>query len=108
MNNGGVSSQSSNPPVSPLRARITKASYPLIARLHAMPKLTLPLITVALVAIGAFAAPIVAVPALLVLALLLGWLGFLSWPVVSNGNRILRLFAVLVILFFAISRILSA
>ena len=108
MNNGGVSSQSSNPSVSPLRARITKASYPLIARLHAMPKLTLPLITVALVAIGAFAAPIVAVPALLVLALLLGWLGFLSWPVVSNGNRMLRLFAVLVILFFAISRILSA
>ena len=108
MNNGGVSSQSSNPSVSPLRARITKASYPLIARLHAMPKLTLPLMTVALVAIGAFAAPIVAVPALLVLALLLGWLAFLSWPVVTNGSRAMRMFGVLVILFFAISRILSA
>lgn len=108
MNNGRVSSQPSNPPVSPLRARITKASYPFIARLHAMPKLTLPLVTTALVAIGAFAQPMIGVPALLLLAVLLGWLGYLSWPVVGNGSRMLRLFAVLVILFFAISRILSA
>ena len=39
----------SNQPVSPMRSRITKASYPFIAKLHGMPKLTLPLITVALV-----------------------------------------------------------
>jgi Family of unknown function (DUF6703) len=106
VNNGGVSSQS-NQPVSPLRARITKASYPYVARLHAMPKLTLPLATSALVAIGAFAPPMLGVPALILLALLLGWLGFLSWPVVSNGSRALRVFAVLVILFFAISRMLG-
>lgn len=95
----GMSSQ----PVSPLRARITKASYPYIARLHAMPKLTLPIGSLVLVLIGAFAPAVVAVPALVLLALLLGWLGFLSWPVVSTGNRLLRVFAVLVILFFAIT-----
>lgn len=103
MNNGRVSSQRSTPqPASPLRQRLTKASYPLIARLHAMPKLTLPLITVALVLLGGFAPLAVAVPALLLLALLLGWLGFLSWPVVSPGSRMLRIFAVLVVLFYAI------
>lgn len=85
-----------------MRQRITKASYPLIARLHAMPKLTLPLITVALVLLGGFTPPAIAVPALLLLALLLGWLGFLSWPVVSTGSRLMRIFAVLVILFYAI------
>lgn len=94
----------SSQPVSPLRARITKASYPYIARLHAMPKLTLPVVSMLLVLLGAFAPPAAAVPALLLLALLLGWLGFLSWPVVTKGNRLLRLFAVLVIVFFAITR----
>lgn len=97
-------SSSNNPPASPLRARITKASYPFIAKLHAMPKLTLPLITVALVAIGAFAPPAAAVPALILLALLLGWLGYLSWPVVSGSSRAMRVFAVLLILFYAIYR----
>ena len=102
MNNGRVSSQSSTPPASPLRQRITKASYPLIARLHAMPKLTLPLITVVLVLLGGFTPAVIAVPALLLLALMLAWLGFLSWPVVSPGSRAMRVFAVLVILFYAI------
>ena len=108
---GGVSSQSrnqpSNQPVSPLRARITKASYPVIAKLHAMPKLTLPVASLLLVLIGAFAPVGVAVVALLLLALLLGWLGFLSWPVVSTSSRLLRVFAVLVIVFFAVSRIVA-
>lgn len=94
----------SSQPVSPLRARITKASYPYVARLHAMPKLTLPIVSVLLVVLGTFAPTAVAVPALLLLALLLGWLGFLSWPVVTKGNRLIRLFAVLVIVFFAITR----
>jgi hypothetical protein len=110
-NNGRVSSQSrkqpSNQPVSPLRATITKASYPVIAKLHAMPKLTLPVASLLLVLIGAFAPVGVAVIALLLLALLLGWLGFLSWPVVSTTSRLLRVFAVLVIVFFAISRIVA-
>ncbi|MFC0622746.1 DUF6703 family protein [Kribbella deserti] len=94
-------------PVSPLRARITKASYPLIARLHGMPKLTLPIITLLLVVIGAFAPVAAGVPALILLAALLAWLGFLSWPVVSGGSKALRIFAVLVVGFFAISRIVS-
>jgi hypothetical protein len=101
------SSPSNGQPVSPLRARITKASYPYIARLHAMPQLTLPIITLLLVLVGAFAPAALAVPALLVLALLLGWLGFLSWPVVGNGSRAMRVFAVLVIVFFAVSRIVG-
>jgi hypothetical protein len=94
-------------PVSPLRARITKLSYPYISRLHAMPRLTLPAITLVLVLIGAFAPVTVGVPALVLLALLLGWLGFLSWPVVGSGSRALRIFAILVIVFFIVSRLVA-
>jgi hypothetical protein len=103
--NGRVSSPQSNQPMSPMRARINKISYPVMARLHALPKVTLPAITLGLALLGAFTPSAVAVPALLLLAFLLGWLGYLSWPVVGSGSRLLRVFTVLVILFFAVSRI---
>jgi hypothetical protein len=106
-NNGRVSSQSSNQPVSPFRARVARASYPYIARLHEMPRWTLPGVSLVLVLIGAFAPPVAAVPTLIVLAVLLAWLGYLSWPAVSTTSRLLRVFAVLVIVFFAISRLLG-
>jgi hypothetical protein len=99
------SSPSNSQPTSPLRARITKASYPYVRRLHEMPKLTLPGITLVLALVGAFAPIAAAVPALILLALLLAWLGFLSWPVVSTSSRAMRVFAVLVILFFAVKQI---
>jgi hypothetical protein len=104
-NNGRMSSASPSQPNSPLRARITKLSYPAVAKLHTMPKLTLPGITLVLALVGVLAPVTVGVVALILLALLLGWLGFLSWPVVTSGQRAIRVFTVLVILFFAVSRI---
>jgi hypothetical protein len=101
---GRMSSQGSQP-VSPLRQRITKISYPYVAKLHGMPKLTLPGITLVLALIGVFAPVPAAVPALLLLALLLAWLGFLSWPVIAGGAKFFRIFSVLVIFFFAVWRI---
>ncbi|GAA3086254.1 hypothetical protein JOF29_007677 [Kribbella aluminosa] len=92
-------------PSSPLRQRITKASYPYVARLHAAPKLTLPGITLVLALAGVFAPVAVGVPALLLLALLLGWLAFLSWPAVTGGPKFLRIFSILIIALFAVSRI---
>jgi hypothetical protein len=102
-----MSSASPSQPVSPLRARITKISYPVVAKLHTMPKLTLPGITLVLALVGVFAPLSVGIPALILLALLLGWLGFLSWPVVTTGQRFIRVFTVLVLLLFAVSRIAS-
>ena len=72
-----------------------------------MPKLTLPGITLVLALVGVFAPLSVGIPALILLALLLGWLGFLSWPVVTTGQRFIRVFTVLVIILFAVSRIAS-
>ncbi|MFF0345373.1 DUF6703 family protein [Kribbella sp. NPDC004875] len=98
-------SSPSGQPVSPLRQRITKVSYPYVAKLHAAPKLTLPGITLLLALVGAFAPVTVGVVALVLLALLLGWLAFLSWPAVTTGPRFLRIFSIVLILLFAVSRI---
>jgi hypothetical protein len=92
-------------PSSPLRQRITKISYPYVAKLHAAPKLTLPGITLALLLIGTFAPAAAAVPALLLVALLLGWLAFLSWPAITGGQKFMRLFTVVVIVLFAVYRV---
>jgi hypothetical protein len=101
-------SSPSSQPVSPLRQRITKISYPYVAKLHGMPKLTLPGITLVLALAGVIAPVPVAVPALILLALLLAWLGFLSWPVVGKGARFIRIFSILIIVFYAITRIAEA
>jgi len=101
-------SSPSSQPVSPLRQRITKISYPYVAKLHGMPKLTLPGITLVLALAGVIAPVPVAVPALVLLALLLAWLGVLSWPVVGRGARFIRVFSILIILFYAITRIAEA
>jgi hypothetical protein len=98
-------SRPSNGQPSPLRARITKASYPYVRKLHDMPKLTMPGITLVLALVGVVAPPVAAVPALILLALLLAWLGFLSWPVTGSGGRAMRVFAVLVVLLYAVSRV---
>jgi hypothetical protein len=98
-------SSPSGQPVSPLRQRITKFSYPYVAKLHAAPKLTLPGITLVLALVGVFAPVTVGVVALVLLALLLGWLAFLSWPAVTTGPRFLRIFSIVLILLFAVSRI---
>ena len=100
-------SSPSGQPASPLRQRITKISYPYVAKLHGMPTLTLPAITLVLALAGVFAPLTIAVPALILLALLLSWLGFLSWPVVGTGARAMRVFSILIILLFAVSRIAS-
>jgi hypothetical protein len=100
-----MSSPSGSQPVSSMRQRLTKISYPYVARLHAAPKLTLPGITLVLALAGVFAPVVIGVPALVLLALLLGWLAFLSWPAVKGGPKFLRLFSILVILLFAVSRI---
>jgi hypothetical protein len=98
-------SSPSGQPVGSLRQRLTKISYPYVARLHGAPKLTLPGITLVLALAGVFAPVVLGVPALVLLALLLGWLAFLSWPAVTTGPRFVRIFSILVILLFAVSRI---
>ena len=80
------------------RARVEEVSHPLLVRLSRLPKLAIPLLTVAVLAVGVLAPPAVGIPALLLVALWMAWLGYLSWPVVSTGQKLMRLATVAILL----------
>jgi hypothetical protein len=59
--------------------------------LTARPKLLIPVLSAVLL-LGGLAAPVaVGVPLLVLLLLLVGWLGYLSWPVVQGTQKVVRL-----------------
>ena len=80
------------PPTAPgLRGEVERRSAPVLVWLSTRPKLLLPLVSLALL-VGGLAAPLpVAVPLLLVLLAIVGWLTYLSWPVVHGTARYVRL-----------------
>lgn len=78
-------------PAPGLRGVVERASAPLLVRLTSMPKLTLPVLSAVLLLGGLFAPPAVGVPLLLLLVLVVGWLSYLSWPVVAGVQRLVRL-----------------
>ena len=73
------------------------ASRPLLLRLSKLPKLTIPLLTIAVLAVGVLAPLAVGVPALVLVLLWMAWLGYLSWPAVGTGQRLMRIATVAII-----------
>ncbi|HEX8511221.1 MAG TPA: DUF6703 family protein [Propionibacteriaceae bacterium] len=88
----------------PLRLRIESASRPLLARLHALPRLLIPLATIVLIAVGAFAPAAPALVAFALLFLFIAWIAYLSWPVVTVSGRVMRLFMLVLIVALALLR----
>ena len=74
-----------------LRGRVETASTPILRWLSARPRFLVPVTSVVLLVLGLAAPTPLGVPVLLVLLALLGWLSFLSWPVVVGVPRLLRL-----------------
>jgi chromate transport protein ChrA len=73
--------------------------------LSRQPKLLMPAIMVIFVLAG-LAAPVpVAVVCLVLLAIFVGWLGFLSWPVLDSRGRTMRALVLIVIVGVAVARI---
>ena len=72
------------------RARVTRRSYALLQRLHAMPRWSVPLATLVLVFVGLFAGPVIGGLCLLAVAVFLGWLSYLAWPRMGRGARVAR------------------
>ena len=92
-----------SPPAS-LRAQVETVSRPILARLHALPRLLVPLGTLVLVAIGAFAPVPVALLAFAVVFLFIAWIAYLSWPAVPVPGRLMRLAMLVLIVVLALSR----
>ena len=79
------------PPSSSTRREVSRLSAPLLAWLSLRPKILLPLVSAALLIGGLALPPPAGVPLLDLLLLVVGWLSYLSWPVVVGTARIVRL-----------------
>ena len=87
------------------RGRAERASAPALLWLSSKPVFVLPVLTVVLLVVG-LAAPVgIGVPVLLVLAALVGWLSYLSWPVVRGVQRLLRMGTLALLVLAAVGRI---
>ena len=85
------------PPSSP-RGTLEKVSYPLLARLTAMPKWLLGIVSGALL-LGGLLAPVPWGPIMLgIVALFLIWLLVLAWPRLDAGGRFTRALVVVVLI----------
>jgi hypothetical protein len=80
----------------------------LLARLHALPRLTVPAIVLVLTVAGLLAPPPIGVPCLVVLAVFLGWLASLAWPRLDSTGRLLRALVVGLLVGAAIARAAGA
>lgn len=69
-------------------------SADLLARLHALPRLTVPVAALVLFLVGLFAPATYAATALVLLILFVTWLATLSWPALDRPGRLMRLIAV--------------
>ncbi len=85
------------------RASVERRSAVLLAWLSLRPRLLLPAVVLGLLLLSSFVAPPLSTVCLLVVLAVVGWLSYLSWPVLDAGARVLRvavlgLFVVLVVL----------
>ena len=78
-------------PAPGMRGEVEKASAPALVWLSARPRFFVPVLSAVLLLAGLFAPPGLGVPLLMLLVTLIGWLSYLSWPVVAGVQRLVRL-----------------
>ena len=94
-------------PAPGLRGSAERMSAPALLWLSSKPTFLLPVVTVVLLVVGLAAPAVVGVPVLLLLAALVGWLSYLSWPVVLGVQRVLRVVTVGLLLTAVVGRVLG-
>jgi hypothetical protein len=88
-----------------MRRGIERRSAAPLVFLHGLPKWVLPLALLAALIVG-FAVPGWAGGAALVLvAVILGWFGYLSWPMLATPSRLLRCATIAAVLAIAVVQI---
>ncbi len=84
------------------RHSLERSSARPLAYLHQLPGWLPPILLLALLIVGLAVPGWIGAASLVVLALLLGWLGFLSWPSLTVGGRLLRMAAAACVLAIAV------
>ena len=72
------------------RGKVERSSAPLLLWLSARPRFVIPVLSAVLLIGGLASPPAIGVPLLALLVLLVGWLSYLSWPVVEGFQRFVR------------------
>jgi hypothetical protein len=95
---------------SDLRRRFERFSYPLLARLHVVPRWIIVVFPALLLFLGlVLTGPLAWLGGLLLLlvSVLLGWLTALSWPAITPGSRLLRVVVVAALVGVAVLKLLG-
>jgi len=87
-----------------LRKRIEVLSAPSLIRLHSLPRAVVPVVIILLMFIGLVKDSALGGIALLLVSAFVGWLLYLSWPLLEGRARILRALTVLLVLMAALSK----
>lgn len=107
---GGRSAPPARPASGGGRRSLEEASYPVLRRLHAMPRWIIVITPAILLFVGLILPASLAWLGgilLLIVCLFLVWLTALSWPAIGVGSRILRVIVVVALFGVAIAKLLG-
>jgi len=90
-----------------LRKRVEVLSAPTLIRLHALPRAFMPILILLLMFVGLMKDDAIGGIALIIVAAFVGWLLYLSWPLLEGRARILRALAVLLVVAAALSKFMA-
>ena len=82
---------------SALRKRVTDLSAPTLLRIHALPKFLVPGMIAVLMLLGLFSPAPYSGIALTGVCIFIGWLMYLSWPLLDSKARVIRFLVFLIL-----------
>lgn len=82
---------------SALRKRVTDLSAPTLLRIHSLPKFLVPGMIAILMLVGLFSPAPYSGIALTVVCMFIGWLMYLSWPLLDSKARVIRFLVFLIL-----------
>ena len=83
---------------SALRKRVTDLSAPALLRIHGLPKFLVPALIAALMVTGLLIDPPIAGVPLSVVSAFIGWIMYLSWPLLDSRSKLIRFLVFLILI----------
>jgi len=83
---------------SALRKRVTDLSAPILLRIHGLPKFLVPGLIAVLMLLGLFLQAPYSGVALTVVSIFIGWLMYVSWPLLDSKSKLIRSLVFLILI----------
>jgi len=81
-----------------LRKRVTDLSAPVLLRIHGLPKFLVPGLIAVLMLLGLFLPAPYSGISLTVVSVFIGWLMYVSWPLLDSKSKLLRFLVFLILI----------